>query len=87
MVEMAKLFSRNLNYINLEWDYVQKNLEKLDANNFIAEEPTLNRSRTIREFKKPKKGLVGRKSGRSGSTKPTLGRADSIGAFDFFERF
>lgn len=56
---MAKLFNHNLNYMNLEWDFVGKQLQKLMVNNFIAEEPCFNNSRTIKHFQKPKINLVG----------------------------
>ena len=50
MVEVAKIFSHKLNTINLEWDYAGEQLNKLRINNFIADEPIFNCSRTIKKF-------------------------------------
>jgi hypothetical protein len=40
MIGLAKLFNNNLNFINSEWDYVEKVLRHLNVNNYIAEEST-----------------------------------------------
>lgn len=81
MIDTAKLFSHNLNFINLEWDHFLKYLEKLHVNNFIAEEPVFNRSRTIKKFLKPKMNMAARKSNKYVSS----GR-ESV-ASDFFKNF